>query len=96
MDSLEKEGLLEDLVIVFYGDHESRISKKEFNLLYNYNPVTNDVLNEEYITFGDEPISSDYIERIREHASDVIEVSNGIIKYDLIKKEGKNVGECNE
>ena len=186
MDSLEKEGLLEDLVIVFYGDHESRISKKEFNLLYNYNPVTIDVLNEddsdytnisqydyellrntpliiwssdsefnleisevmgmydilptmanlfgfkedyslghdifsdeenivvfpngnvltdkvyynelneEYITFGDEPISSDYIERIREHASDVIEVSNGIIKYDLIKKEGKNVGECNE
>lgn len=186
MDSLEKEGLLEDLVIVFYGDHESRISKKEFNLLYNYNPVTNDVLNEddsdytnisqydyellrntpliiwssnsefnlevsevmgmydvlptmanlfgfkedyslghdifsdeenivvfpngnvltdkvyynelneEYITFGDEPISSDYIERIREHASDVIEVSNGIIKYNLIKKEGKNVGECNE
>ena len=186
MDSLEKEGLLEDLVIVFYGDHESRISKKEFNLLYNYNPLTNDILNEddsdyininqynyellrntpliiwssdqefnlevsevmgmydvlptmanlfgfkedyslghdifsdeenivvfpngnvltdkvyynelneEYITFSDEPISSDYIERIREHASDVIEVSNGIIKYDLIKKEGKNVGECNE
>ena len=186
MDLLEEEGMLEDLVIVFYGDHESRISKKEFNLLYNYNPVTNDILseddpdyidvnqyyyellrntplviwssdnefntevtevmgmydvlptmanifgffedyslghdifsdeenivvfpngniltdkvyynelNEEYVTFGDEPISSDYIDRIRSYASDVIEVSNGIIKYDLIKKEGKNVGECNE
>lgn len=186
MDSLEKEGLLEDLVIVFYGDHESRISKKEFNLLYNYNPSTNELLseddpayvnvsqyyyellrntpliiwssdqefntevsevmgmydvlptignmfgfdeeyslghdifsdeenivvfpngnvltdkvyfnelNEEYIAFTDEPIENDYIERLRAYAANLIEVSNGIIKYDLIKTEGKNVGECNE
>lgn len=186
MDSLESEGLLEDLVIVFYGDHESRISKKEFNLLYNYNPSTNELLNEddpayvnvsqyyyellrntpliiwssdqefntevsevmgmydvlptignmfgfdeeyslghdmfsdeenivvfpngnvltdkvyfnelneEYIAFTDEPIENDYIERLREYAANLIEVSNGIIKYDLIKTEGKNVGECNE
>lgn len=186
MSSLEENGLLEDLVIVFYGDHESRISKKEFNLLYNYNPVTGGLLdesdpayidvnqyyyellrntpliiwsadeefnmnisevmgmydvlptianmfgfeedyslghdifsdeenivvfpngnvltdkvyyselNEEYIAFTDSVIDKSYIDRIRDYASKVIEVSNGIIKYDLIKTEGKNVGDCNE
>ena len=186
IDSLEEEGLMENLVIVFYGDHESRISKKEFNLLYNFDPSSNDLLseddedyvdinqynyellrntpliiwssdeefnleikevmgmydvfptianmfgfksefalghdifsdeenivvfpngniltdkvyynelNEEYITFNDEPIENNYIERIVNHASDVLEISNGIIKYDLVSLEKKNVGECNE
>ena len=53
-------------------------------------------LNEEYITFNDEPIENNYIERIVNHASDVLEISNGIIKYDLVSLEKKNVGECNE
>lgn len=186
MNSLEENSLLEDLVIVFYGDHESRISKKEFNYLYNYDPVTGGLLNEsdpayvdvnqyfyellrntpliiwsgdeefnmnisevmgmydvlptianmfgfkedyslghdifsdeenivvfpngnvltdkvyyselneEYITFTDQAIDKSYIDRIRDYGSNLIEVSNGIIKYDLIKTEGKNVGECNE
>ena len=186
MKYLENEDLLEDLVIVFYGDHESRISKKEFNLLYNYDPINDDILdendpsyinvsqyyyellrntpliiwssdqefnkqvdevmgmydvfptianmfgfeskyslghdifsddenivvfpngnvltdkvyysevNEEYISFSDEPIHSDYIDKITKYATDVIEVSNGIIKYDLIDKEGSKVGDCNE
>ncbi len=184
--SLEDEGLLENLVIVFYGDHESRISKKEFDFMYNYDPVTGGLLdendpsyvdvnqyyyellrntpliiwsgdeefnmnisevmgmydvlptianmfgfkedyslghdifsdeenivvfpngnvltdkvyyselNEEYITFTDSAIDKSYIDRIRDYGSNLIEVSNGIIKYDLIKTEGKNVGECNE
>lgn len=186
MKSLEDEGLLENLVIVFYGDHESRISKKEFDFMYNYDPVTGGLLdendpsyvdvnqyyyellrntpliiwsgdeefnmnisevmgmydvlptivnmfgfkedyslghdifsdeenivvfpngnvltdkvyyselNEEYITFTDSAIDKSYIDRIRDYGSNLIEVSNGIIKYDLIKTEGKNVGECNE
>jgi hypothetical protein len=53
-------------------------------------------LNEEYITFTDQVIDKDYIDRIREYGGNLIEISNGIIKYDLIKSEGKNVGECNE
>jgi len=46
-ESLDSEGLLENTVIVFYGDHEARLSKKEFNLLYNYDPVTDDILDED-------------------------------------------------
>ena len=77
-----------------FSDEENIVVFPNGNILTD--KVYYNELNEEYITFGDEPISSDYIERIRNHASDVIEVSNGIIKYDLIRKEGKNVGECNE
>ena len=46
-DELKSEGLLENTVIVFYGDHEARLSKKEFNLLYNYDPVNDDILDED-------------------------------------------------
>ena len=51
--------------------------------------------NDEYITFTDLPIDSDYIERLKRHASDVLEVSNGIVVHDLIKREeGKIGGVC--
>ena len=185
IDSTEKkENLLENTIIVFYGDHEARLSKKEFNLLYNYDPETNDILdeddpnyvsmenynydllkntpliiwsneenynkeitsvmgmydvlptianmfgfeekyalghdifsnnehivvfpngniltdkvyysdsNEEYIMTSNEPIDTEYIDRIKDYADKVLTVSNGIIKYDLIKYESDKIGEC--
>ena len=186
IDLIKNSDLYDDLVIVFYGDHESRISKKEFDLLYNYdystgelldknNPLYVDVnqyyyellrntpliiwssdeafnlevsevmgmydvlptianmfgfnedyslghdifsddenivvfpngniltdkvyyseLNDEYITFTNDAIDSGYISDIKESANDILEVSNGIIKYDLIKRIGKDVGNCEE
>ena len=186
INSIKNSDLSEDLVIVFYGDHESRISKKEFDLLYNYDKETDDILdesnpmyidvnqyyyellrntpliiwsndqefnleikevmgmydvlptianmfgfneyyslghdifsdeenivvfpngnvltdkvyyselNDEYIAFTNEAISTDYISSIKEYADNILEVSNGIIKYDLIKRIGKDVGICNE
>lgn len=182
--SIKHSGLDENLVIVFYGDHESRISKKEFDLLYNYDASIDDILdkndpsyvdvnqyyyellrntpliiwssdekfnmevsevmgmydvlptianmfgfeeryslghdifddkenivvfpngnvltdkvyysevNDEYITFTNDAIDSDYISRIKDYANQLLEVSNGIIKYDLIDKIGKDVGTC--
>jgi len=41
--------LFDDTVIVFYGDHDAKLNTKEYNYLYNYDPVTG-VLKEE----GDE------------------------------------------
>ncbi len=46
-DSLEKNGILENTVIVLYGDHEARIPKSEFNYMYNYDPITDSILFEE-------------------------------------------------
>lgn len=185
-DSLKVNGLLENTVIVIYGDHEARLSKKQFERLYNYDPLTdsnidkesedyismdnyaydllkntpliiwtadkkykgeisdvmgmydvlptianmfgfkekyalgNDIfsknekivvfpngnvltnkvyysnLHDEYITFTNEPIESDYIDRLKKHSENILEVSNGIIVHDLIKSEGENVGECTD
>lgn len=40
IDDMDKAGLLDNTVIVLYGDHDARINSKEFELLYNYNPYT--------------------------------------------------------
>ncbi len=37
----------DDTVFVFYGDHDARLSKKEFNRLYNYDVANNDFLSED-------------------------------------------------
>ena len=44
---LEKENLLENTVLVIYGDHDARINYNEFNLLYNYDAVENRIKTEE-------------------------------------------------
>ena len=36
-----------DTVFVFYGDHDAKLSKKQMNYLYNYNPETGEVYTEE-------------------------------------------------
>jgi len=46
INNLDENGLLENTVIVIYGDHEARIDKEEYDLLYNYNPVTGKLYDE--------------------------------------------------
>ena len=184
IDLLKENDLYENTIFVLYGDHEARLSRRQFDLLYNYDPLTNSIkqsdsedyydvygynydllkntpliiwsgeekfnkqidsvmgmydvlptianmfgfkekyslghdifgsgenivvfpngnvltdkvyysdLNEEYISFTNEPIETDYIDRLKNHASKVLEVSNGIIVHDLIKREESNIGEC--
>ena len=47
INALDEEGLLEDTVLVIYGDHDARLSYNDFNLLYNYDPVTDGIKTEE-------------------------------------------------
>ena len=44
---LEENGLLEDTVLVIYGDHDARISRKEYNKLYNYDKEKNAILDDD-------------------------------------------------
>ena len=44
---MDKEGLLDNTVIVIYGDHDARLGKNMFNYMYNYDPVLDRVLTEE-------------------------------------------------
>lgn len=47
IDRLESEGLLDDTILILYGDHQAKLSVSEFNLLYNYDPKTNDIKDED-------------------------------------------------
>ena len=40
INELDEAGVLDDTVIVIYGDHEARLSNKQFNKMYNYDPET--------------------------------------------------------
>lgn len=53
---METHGLLENTVVVIYGDHDARIGKNNYNYMYNYNPYTDTVMkvnDEGYIEFND-------------------------------------------
>ena len=41
---MDEAGILDNTVIVIYGDHDARISKKNYNLMYNYDPYNDSVL----------------------------------------------------
>ena len=52
---LDAEGILDKSVIVFYGDHDARLPRKDYERFYNYDKSTNDILDDEdpnYIPFG--------------------------------------------
>lgn len=40
LDQMDSEGLLDNTVVVIYGDHDAKLKKSEFDWFYNYNPET--------------------------------------------------------
>ena len=46
-EDLDKEGILDDTVVVIYGDHDSKLKKSEYRRFYNYVPETDSVLEED-------------------------------------------------
>jgi len=56
ISNMDDEGLLDNTVIVIYGDHDARLGKKQFNYMYNYDPVNDRLLTEDdpgYKEFND-------------------------------------------
>ncbi|MBR3210689.1 MAG: sulfatase-like hydrolase/transferase [Bacilli bacterium] len=47
MTGLDEAGLLENTVVILYGDHDARLPKKDYNYLYNYDMETHDIRDEE-------------------------------------------------
>ena len=70
-------------------------SKEKIVVFPNGNILTNKVyysnLKDEYISLNNEPIDTDYIEQIKDYADKRLEVSKGIVVYDLIKSERDNL-----
>ena len=56
LDNMESRGLLDNTVIVIYGDHDARISKKNYDYMYNYNPYNDEIRgidDSSYVEFND-------------------------------------------
>ena len=45
LKDMDKEGLLDNTVVVIYGDHDAKIKKSEYEYYYNYDYKTNSVLD---------------------------------------------------
>lgn len=44
---LDQSGLLDDTILVIYGDHDAKIKRSEYDFYYNYDPETDDVLEDD-------------------------------------------------
>lgn len=177
INDLDQAGLLENSVVIIYGDHDARLPRKDYERLYNYDYVIDDIMDEndprykkvdyyqyeldrkvpfiiwtkdkkfkkkvdtvmgmydvlptlgnmfgfyneyplghdifsvkenvvvfpnsnwvtnkvyynsqkeEYMLLKEEPLPENYIATYNEYADKILEVSNSIILYDLIRKE---------
>ena len=44
---LDEEGLLDNTVLIIYGDHDARLPRSDYNRLYNYDKETDSVLSKD-------------------------------------------------
>lgn len=47
LDGLDKEGILDNTVIIIYGDHDNKLKKSEYNKYYNYVAETDSYLKKD-------------------------------------------------
>lgn len=47
IEQLDASGLLENTVLIIYGDHDSKLKKSDYNRFYNYVPETDSLLSED-------------------------------------------------
>ncbi len=47
INELDESGLLENTVLVIYGDHDARLPKSDYNRLYNYDKKTDGILSDD-------------------------------------------------
>ena len=47
VDRLDEEGLLDNTVLIIYGDHDAKLPRADYNRLYNYDKETDSVLDED-------------------------------------------------
>ena len=47
MNDLDKNGVLDNTVVLIYGDHDAKLKKSEFRRFYNYDPQTDTILDKD-------------------------------------------------
>lgn len=56
INDMDEAGLLDNTVVIIYGDHDARIAKKQYDYMYNYDFENDTLYNEEdenYVEFND-------------------------------------------
>ena len=51
MTRLDEAGLLDNTVVVIYGDHDARLPRKDYDKLFNYNRETHEFLDEADVNY---------------------------------------------
>lgn len=51
INGLEKEGLLDNTVLIIYGDHDAKIKKSQFEYFYNYDRQTGKVIEKDSLDY---------------------------------------------
>ncbi len=46
-DELDSSGLLDNTVVIIYGDHDARLPRKEYNYMYNYDKETDQIYDKD-------------------------------------------------
>ena len=46
-NDLDSNGLLDNTVVIIYGDHDARLPRSEYNYMYNYNKETNEMYDKD-------------------------------------------------
>ena len=77
---VKENGLDEDTVFILYGDHESKLGKKNLNLLYNYDEKSGEYKNKLDPTYVD---LDNYQYDILKNTPLIIYTSNGIINGEV-------------
>ena len=99
---LDKEGLLDNTVLVIYGDHDAKIKKSEYEYYYNYDFETNTILDKEDPDYHE---VTDYEYEINRKVPFIIwskdrkfnkEISTVGAMYDVMPTVGNMFGIVNE
>lgn len=56
IEKLDEENLLNNTVLIIYGDHDARLPYNDYNLLYNYDPIADTIKTEKddgYIPYNE-------------------------------------------
>lgn len=103
LEELEKNDLLENTVIVLYGDHDARLSESDYIRLYNYDKTTDGILPEtdpDYVEFNDYSYELNrkvpFIIWSNDRTEKAETISNVMGMYDVMPTLGNMFGFYNE
>ena len=63
VNGMDEQGLLDNAIIVLYGDHHAKISSEDYEMIYNYNVETGDYLDKSDLDYV--VIDNAYLKQIR-------------------------------